>query len=72
MRTTLDIPSKTLAELKKALPARSQAEAVRLALAEFVRQHKRDRLRQLRGRLQIRDVGREMERAELADARRHR
>ena len=72
MRTTLDIPSETLAELKKAIPAHSQAEAVRLALAEFIRQHKRDKLRQLRGRLHIRDVSREMEKAELADARRHR
>jgi hypothetical protein len=72
MRTTLDIPSETLAELKKAIPAHSQAEAVRLALAEFIRQHKRDKLRQLRGRLQIRDVSRELEKAELADARRHR
>lgn len=72
MRTTLDIPSETLAELKKAIPGHSQAEAVRLALAEFVRQHKRDKLRQLRGRLKIRDVSREMEKAELADARRHR
>jgi hypothetical protein len=72
MRTTLDIPSETLAELKKAIPARSQAEAVRRALAEFIRQHKRDKLRQLWGRLHIQDVGREMEKAELADARQER
>jgi len=72
MRTTLDIPSEVLAELKKAIPAHSQAEAVRRALAEFIRQHKRDKLRLLRGRLRIQDVSREMEKAELADARRHR
>lgn len=72
MRTTLDIPTEVLAELKKAIPAHSRAEAVRQALAEFIRQHKRDKLRQLRGRLRIRDVSREMEKAELADARRHR
>ena len=71
MRTTLDIPAGLLAELKAVVPARSRSEAVRRALAEFIRQCKREKLRQMRGRLQVEDVSRAMEEAELADARRH-
>jgi metal-responsive CopG/Arc/MetJ family transcriptional regulator len=71
MRTTLDIPAELLAELKVVVPAQTRTEAVRLALAEYIRRRKREKLRQLRGRLHIRDVSREMEEAELADARRH-
>lgn len=71
MRTTLDIPTALLAELKAVVPAPTRAEAVRLALAEFIRQRKREKLRQLRGRMRIKDVSREMEEAELADAKRH-
>ena len=42
MRATLDIPKKLLAELKAAVPSQSRAEAVRTAVAEFVRQRKRE------------------------------
>ena len=71
MRATLDIPKKLLAELKAAVPSQSRAEAVRTAVAEFVRQRKREKLRQLRGQMQIEDTSREMEATELADARHH-
>jgi metal-responsive CopG/Arc/MetJ family transcriptional regulator len=72
MRTTLDIPAGLLAELKAVVPAQPRSAAVRLALAEFIRQRKREKLRQLRGRLRIKDVSHAMEAAELADAKRHR
>jgi metal-responsive CopG/Arc/MetJ family transcriptional regulator len=71
MRTTLNIPTGLLAELKAVAPAQARSEAVRLALAEFIRRRKREKLRQLRGRMRIKDVSREMEEAELADAKRH-
>ena len=51
MRITLDIPSELLDELKSVLPARTRANAVRLAIAEFIRQRKREKLRQLRDKL---------------------
>lgn len=72
MRTTLDIPEGLLRDVAAILKTKKRNEAVRLALSDFVRRNRRKALLALRGRLEIEDASRDLERAELDDARRRR
>jgi Arc/MetJ family transcription regulator len=72
MRTTLDIPEELLHDVTAILKTKKRNEAVRLALADFVRRNRRGRLLALRGKLDIEDASPELEKAELEDTRRHR
>ena len=72
MRTTLDIPEELLRDVVAILKTKKRNEAVRLALSDFVRRNRRKALLALRGRLEIEDASRDLERAELDDARRRR
>ena len=72
MRTTLDIPEELLRDVAAILKTKKRNEAVRLALADFVRRNRRGRLLALRGKLDIEDASPELEKAELEDPGRHR
>jgi Arc/MetJ family transcription regulator len=66
MRTTIDVPEKLLRDVTAAAGVKRRNEAVELALTEFVRRRKRQKLLALRGELDVADVSEELERAELA------
>jgi hypothetical protein len=53
MRTTLEIPAKTLQEARRAANLRSNRETVIAALEELIRKSKRERLRHLAGRVRL-------------------
>ncbi len=69
MRTTLDIPEELLRNVTDILGIKKKNEAVRIALSDFVRRRRRRQLLSLRGKLAIEDLTREMEDAEIADAK---
>jgi Arc/MetJ family transcription regulator len=72
MRTTLDIPEELLRDVTAIVGTKKRNEAVRLALSDFVCRNRRRRLLALKGRMNIEDASRDLEKAELKDARRHR
>ena len=53
MRTTLDIPEKTLEEARRAANLRTKRETVIAGLEELIRKSKREELRRLAGRLRV-------------------
>jgi hypothetical protein len=53
MRTTLDIPEKTLEEARRAANLRTKRETVVAGLEELIRKSKREELRGLAGRLRL-------------------
>jgi Arc/MetJ family transcription regulator len=53
MRTTLDIPEKTLEEARRAANLRTKRETVVAGLEELIRKARRDELRALPGRIRI-------------------
>ena len=71
MRTTIDIPEELLRDVSAIFGRKKRNEAVCLALSDFVRRNRRRRLLALRGRMNIEDASRDLERTELKDARRH-
>lgn len=56
MRTTLDIDDGLLAALLARLPDKSKTEAIEAAISEFLAADAKERLRQLRGKIEIEDV----------------
>lgn len=72
MRTTIDIPEELLRDVAAILKTKKRNEAVRLALSDFVRRNRRKHLLALRGKLDIEDASRDLEKTELEDSRRHR
>jgi metal-responsive CopG/Arc/MetJ family transcriptional regulator len=72
MRTTLDLPERLLRDVTAICKTKKRNEAVRLALSDFVRRNRRRALLAMRGQLDIEDVSRDLERAEMDDARRRR
>lgn len=64
MRTTLDIPEKLINDLLKVLKLSKKNEAVRIAVEDFVRRKKREKLLSLKGGIDIEDVSRKIREAE--------
>jgi hypothetical protein len=63
MRTTLDIPEKTLEEARRATNARTKRETVIAGLEELIRKSKREELRGLAGQIRLHvDISRSRER----------
>ena len=63
MRTTLDIPEKTLEEARRAANLRTKRETVIAGLEELIRKSKREELRGLAGKIRLDvDVSRSRER----------
>lgn len=53
MRTTLTLDDRLLEDLMKFTDARTRTEAVKRAVAEWVRQKRLEKLKELRGKLMI-------------------
>jgi Arc/MetJ family transcription regulator len=63
MRTTLDIPEKTLEEARRAANLRTKRETVIAGLEELIRKSKREDLRGLAGKIRMdTDISRSRER----------
>ena len=68
MRTTIDLPEELMSDLMALSKARKKKDAVRIALEEFVRRRKLERLLTLPGKIDISDVTEELERMELEES----
>ena len=64
MRTTIDIPENLLNNLMAVSETLTKKEAVRIALEEFVRRKKLEKLLDLPGKINISDVSQDLEAAE--------
>lgn len=53
MRTTITLDDSIFADLMRFTEAKSRAEAIRCAVAEWVRRKRLERLKSLRGKLQL-------------------
>ena len=69
MRTTIEVTKELMDELMKLSGAQKKKEAVRIALEEFIRRKKIERLLSLPGTVEVIDVTEELEEAELAESR---
>ncbi len=68
MRTTLDLPEKTMAHLMRATRAKKKTKAVIEAIEFFVRAKKMASLKRLSGKLRIDANWRRLEELELKEA----
>jgi len=68
MRTTVDLPEELMSDLMALSKTRKKKDAVRVALEEFVRRKKVEKLLALPGKIEISDVTAELERMELDES----
>lgn len=68
MRTTVELPEHLISDVMALSKTRKKKDAVRIALEEFVRRKKLERLLALPGKIEISDVSAELERMELSEA----
>ena len=68
MRTTVDLPEELMSDLMALSKTRKKKDAVRVALEEFVRRKKMEKLLALPGKIEISDVTAELERMELDES----
>jgi Arc/MetJ family transcription regulator len=68
MRTTVDLPEELMSDLMALSKTRKKKDAVRVALEEFVRCKKLEKLLALPGKIEISDVTAELERMELDES----
>ena len=69
MRTTLDIPEELMNDLLETLKLKKKAEAVKIALEDFVRRKRIEELISLSGKIKIEDLTRELEESEIAEGK---
>ena len=67
MRATLNIPDNLITEVQKISGEKSKTKAIIIAMEEFIRQKKIKELIALRGKIQIEDVTKELDRLELEE-----
>ncbi len=67
MRATLNIPDNLISEVQKISGEKSKTKAIIIAMEDFIRQKKIKELIALRGKIQIKDVTKEMDRLELEE-----
>ncbi len=67
MRATLNIPDDLIADVQKVTGEKSKTKAITIAMKEFIRQKKIKRLIALRGKIQIEDVTKELDKLELKE-----
>jgi Arc/MetJ family transcription regulator len=68
MRTTIDLPEELMSDLLALSKTRKKKDAVRIALEEFVRRKKVEKLLTLPGKIEISDVTTELEQMELEES----
>jgi Arc/MetJ family transcription regulator len=69
MRTTVDLPEELMSDLMALSKTRKKKDAVRVALEEFVRRKKLEKLLALPGKIEISDVTAELEGMELDESK---
>lgn len=69
MRTTIQIDDDTFADLMRLTKASTKAEAVRIALNEYIRMRRKQQLLSLRGNLELSDNWQEFRDLEVGDSR---
>jgi len=67
MRATLNIPDELISEVQKLSGEKSKTKAIVIAMQEFIRQKKIKELIALRGKIQIEDVTKELDKLELEE-----
>ena len=67
MRATLNIPDDLISEAQKATGEKSKTKAITTALQEYIREKKNRNLLALRGKIQIKDVTKELDELELKE-----
>lgn len=67
MRATLNIPDNLIAEVQKVTGEKSKTKAIVTAMQEFVRDKKLRSILDLRGKIQIEDVTKELEELEIKE-----
>lgn len=65
MRTTIDLPEKLIGEVMTLSKAKKKKEAVRVALEEYVKKKKIEKLLSLPGKIEITDVTSDLEQIEI-------
>lgn len=65
MRTTLDLPTGLIDEVVDLVEKKKKSEAVKIALEDFVRRKKIEKLLSLSGKIDIEDTTGELEKAEM-------
>jgi len=68
MRTTLDLPQDALDELVNIAGVKTKAEAVTVAIEDYLRRAKREELKAASGKGRLADNWRELEEAELKES----
>lgn len=68
MRTTLNLPRNLLNELLRVVKVKKKSEAVKIALEDFVRRKKLEKLLKLSGKIEIEDTTQELEEVETNEA----
>lgn len=67
MRATLNIPDELISEVQKLSGEKSKTKAIVSAMQEFVREKKLRKILELRGKIKIDDVTRELDDLELKE-----
>ncbi len=65
MRTTLEIPDRIMKDLLEVTAIKKKSQAVRVALEDFIRRRRIQKLLSLSGKIEIEDVTEKLERAEI-------
>jgi Arc/MetJ family transcription regulator len=68
MRATLSIPDNLIEELMQSTRAKTKTQAICLAIEEYTRRKKIEKLLSLQGKLDIEDTWKELEDLELKEA----
>jgi hypothetical protein len=67
MRATLNIPDELIRELMKTTKARTKTKAISLAIEEYTRRKKIEKLLSLQGKLELEETWKFLEEAELKE-----
>lgn len=67
MRATLDIPDQLIDDLIRETKAKSKTQAIILAIEDYLRQRRQEKLLALQGKLEIEENWRELENLELQE-----
>ncbi|MBN2467359.1 MAG: type II toxin-antitoxin system VapB family antitoxin [Deltaproteobacteria bacterium] len=68
MRATLNIPNELIKELMAITGTKTKTKAICLAIEEYTRRRKKEKLLSLQGKLDIADTWKELENLELKEA----
>ncbi len=67
MRATLNIPDELISEVQKLSGEKSKTKAIVTAMQEFVREKKLRKILELRGKIKIDDITRELDELEIKE-----